>query len=150
MLLTSAIFLLYDKGKVGGSVMLLYFHSKNLLFVKHRPILTAYSFPVFIAIVVSFDCFLFASSLMDPGALGKELPADNPLETAISRKRAPTNELTMLAGQPMEMKNSKKQALAKELTTLADKLLKQKLEEQQGPHRAYHRNSDGHVCEAQG
>ena len=51
---------------------------------------------------------------MDPGALGKELPTDNPLETAISRKRAPTNELTMLAGQPMETKNSKKQALAKE------------------------------------
>ena len=59
---------------------------------------------------------------MDPGALCKELPADNPLETAISRKRAPTNELTMLVGQPMETKNSKKQALAKELTTLADEL----------------------------
>ena len=59
---------------------------------------------------------------MDPGALGKELPADNPLETAISWKRAPTNELTMLASQPMETKNSKKQALAKELTTLADEL----------------------------
>ena len=59
---------------------------------------------------------------MDPGALGKELPADSPLEIAISRKRAPTNVLTMLAVQPMEMKNSKKQALAKELTTLVDEL----------------------------
>ncbi len=116
---------------------------------------------------------------MDPGALGKELLADNPLETAISRKRAPTNELTMLAGQPMETKNSKKQALAKELRTLADELLKEsgpthgdeelqetstgqrvedvggrtpqrKLEEQQGPHCAYPRNSNGHLCEAQG
>ena len=52
------------------------------------------------------------------------MPVDNPLETTISRKRALTNELTMLAGQPMEMKNSKKQALAKELTTLADELSK--------------------------
>ena len=68
---------------------------------------------------------MFVSSLMDPGALGKELSVDNPLETAISRKQAPTNELTMLAGQPMETKNSKKQALAKELRTLADKLLKE-------------------------
>ena len=61
---------------------------------------------------------------MDAGALGKDLPTDNPLERAISRKRAPTNELTMLAGQPMETKNSKKLALAKELRTLADELLK--------------------------
>ena len=43
-----------DEGKVSESVMLLYFLSKNLLFVKHRPILTAYSFPVVIVIVVSF------------------------------------------------------------------------------------------------
>ena len=70
---------------------------------------------------------------MDPGALGKELLADNPLETAISRKRAPTNELTMLAGQPMEMKNSKKQALAKELTTLADELLKESWKNNKDP-----------------
>ena len=70
---------------------------------------------------------------MDPGALGKELPADNPLEAAISRKRAPTNELTMLAGQPMETKNSKKQALAKELTTLADELLKESWKNSKGP-----------------
>ena len=70
---------------------------------------------------------------MDPGALGKELPADNPLETAISRKRAPTNELTMLAGQPMETKNSKKQALAKEFTTLADELLKESWKNSKGP-----------------
>ena len=60
---------------------------------------------------------------MDPGVLGKELPTDNPLETAISRKRAPTNELTMLAGQPMETKNSKKQAMAKDLTMLVDEIL---------------------------
>ena len=70
---------------------------------------------------------------MDPGALGKELRVDNPLETAISRKRAPTNELTMLAGQPMETKNSKKQALAKELTTLADELLKESWKNSKGP-----------------
>ena len=70
---------------------------------------------------------------MDPGALGKELPVDNPLETAISRKRAPTNELTMLAGQPMEMKNSKKQALAKELRMLADELLKESWKNSKGP-----------------
>ena len=70
---------------------------------------------------------------MDPGALGKELPADNPLETAISRKRTPTNELTMLAGQPMETKNSKKQALAKELRTLADELLKESWKNSKGP-----------------
>ena len=70
---------------------------------------------------------------MDPGALGKELPADNPLETAISRKRAPTNELTMLAGQPMETKNSKKQALAQELRTLADELLKESWKNSKGP-----------------
>ena len=70
---------------------------------------------------------------MDPGALGKELPANNPLETAISRKRAPTNELTMLASQPMEMKNSKKQALATELTTLADELLKESWKNSKGP-----------------
>ena len=43
-----------DEGKMGESAMLLYFHSKNLLFAKHRLILTAYSFTVFIAIVVSF------------------------------------------------------------------------------------------------
>ena len=70
---------------------------------------------------------------MDPGALGKELPMDNPLETTISRKRAPTNELTMLAGQPMEMKNSKKQALAKELRTLEDELLKESWKNNKGP-----------------
>ena len=70
---------------------------------------------------------------MDPSALGKELPADNPLETAISRKQAPTNELTMLVGQPMETKNSKKQALAKELTTLANKLLKESWKNSKGP-----------------
>ena len=70
---------------------------------------------------------------MDPGALGKELSADNPLETAISRKRAPTNKLTMLAGQPMETKNSKKQALAKELTMLADELLKESWKNSKGP-----------------
>ena len=70
---------------------------------------------------------------MDPGSLGKELPVDNPLEIAISRKRAPTNELTMLAGQPMETKNSKKQALAKELTTLADELLKESWKNSKGP-----------------
>ena len=70
---------------------------------------------------------------MDLGALGKELPADNPLETAISRKRAPTNKLTMLAGQPMETKNSKKQALAKELMTLADELLKESWKNSKGP-----------------
>ena len=44
-----------DKGKVGESVMLLYFHSKYLLFAKHRPIPTACSFPVFIVVVVSFQ-----------------------------------------------------------------------------------------------
>ena len=70
---------------------------------------------------------------MDPGALAKELPADNPLETAISRKRAPTKELTMLAGQLMETKNSKKQALAKELRTLADKLLKESWKNSKDP-----------------
>ena len=70
---------------------------------------------------------------MDPGALGKELPADNPLETAISRKRAPTNELTMLAGQPMETKNSKKQALAKRVDDVGGRTPQRKLEEQQGP-----------------
>ena len=70
---------------------------------------------------------------MDPGALGKELPANNPLETTISRKRAPTNELTMLAGQPMETKNSKKQELAKELRTLADKLLEESWKNNKGP-----------------
>src|SRR5215216_2087694 len=53
-----------DEGKVGKSVMLLYFHSKNLHFAKHRPILTAYSFPVFIAIVVSFR-LLFVCQFID-------------------------------------------------------------------------------------
>ena len=53
-----------DDGKVGKSVMLLYFHSKNLLFAKHRPILTSYSFPVFIAIVVSFR-LLFVCQFID-------------------------------------------------------------------------------------
>jgi hypothetical protein len=61
---------------------------------------------------------------MDPEVVGKELPADNPLETEISKKRAAANELGMLAGKRMETKSSKKQALAKELTTLADELLK--------------------------
>ena len=70
---------------------------------------------------------------MDPGALGKELPADNPLETEIYRKRVPANELAMMASQPMETKNSKKQALAKELTTLADELLKESWENSKGP-----------------
>ena len=70
---------------------------------------------------------------MDPGALGKELPTDNLLETAIYRKRATTNELTMLAGKPMETKNSKKQALAKELRTFADKLLKESWKNSKGP-----------------
>ena len=70
---------------------------------------------------------------MDPGSLGKELPMNNPLETEISRKRAPTNELTMLAGQPMETKNSKKQALAKELMTLPDELLKESWKNSKGP-----------------
>ena len=69
---------------------------------------------------------------MVPGALGKELPADNPLEIALSRKRALTNEWTMLAGQPMETKNSKKQALAEELTTLADELLKESWKNSKG------------------
>ena len=53
-----------DEGKVGESVMLLYFHSNNLLFAKHRPILTSYSFPVFIAIVVSFR-LLFVCQFID-------------------------------------------------------------------------------------
>ena len=70
---------------------------------------------------------------MDLGALGKELPMDNTLETAISRKRAPTNELTLWAGQPMETKNSKKQALAKELRMLADELLKGSWKNSKGP-----------------
>ena len=70
---------------------------------------------------------------MDPGVLGKELPTDNPLETANSRKRAPTNELTMLVGQPMETKNSKEQALAKELTMLADEFLKERWRNSKGP-----------------
>ena len=84
---------------------------------------------------------------MDLGALGKELPADNTLKAEISRKRVPTNELAMSAGQPMETKNSKRQALDKELRMLADELLKESW--QQGPHRAYPRNSDCHLCEAQ-
>ena len=70
---------------------------------------------------------------MDLGALGKELPADNPLETAISKKQALTNELTMLADQPMETKNSKKQALAKESTMLVDELLKESWKNSKGP-----------------
>ena len=70
---------------------------------------------------------------MDPGVLGKELPTYNPLETTISKKLAPTNELTMLAGQPMETKNSKKQALAKELTMLADELLKESWKNSKDP-----------------
>ena len=70
---------------------------------------------------------------MDPGALGKELSADSPLETSISRKRALTNELTMLAGQPMETKNSKKQALAKELMMLADEIHKESWKDSKGP-----------------
>ena len=70
---------------------------------------------------------------MDPGALGKELLADNPLQTAISRKRAQTNKLTMLAGQPTETKNFKKQALVKELTTLADELLKESWKNSKAP-----------------
>jgi hypothetical protein len=53
-----------DRGKVDESVMLLYFHSKHLLFAKNRPILTAYSFPVFIAIVVSFR-LLFVCQFID-------------------------------------------------------------------------------------
>ena len=58
---------------------------------------------------------------------------DNPLETEISRKRSPANELTKLAGQPMETKNSKKQALAIELTTLANELLKESWKNSKGP-----------------
>ena len=42
-----------NAGKVGESVILLYFHSKNLLFAKHRPILTSYSFLVFISALVA-------------------------------------------------------------------------------------------------
>ena len=53
-----------DEGKVGESVIFLYFHFKNLLFVKHRPILTSYSFPIFIAIVVSFQ-LLFVCQFID-------------------------------------------------------------------------------------
>ena len=70
---------------------------------------------------------------MDPGALVKDLPVDNPFETDISRKGAPTNKLTMLVGPPMETKNSKKQALAKELTTLANELLKESWKNSKGP-----------------
>ena len=68
-------------------------------------------FPFSLRLWFPFDCFLFVSLLMDPGALGKELPT----------------------GQPMETKNSKKQALAKELTTLADKLLKERWKNSKGP-----------------
>ena len=67
---------------------------------------------------------------MDPGALGKELPADNPLETAIS---STDQRVDHVGGQPMETKNSKKQALAKELRTLADELLKESWKNSKGP-----------------
>ena len=53
-----------DEGKVGESVMLLYFHSNNLLFAKHQPILTSYSFHFFIAMVVSFR-LLFVCQFID-------------------------------------------------------------------------------------
>ena len=75
-----------DEGKMGESVMLLYFHSKNLLFAKHRRFSQPILFPFSLRLWFPFNCFLFVNSLMDPRALGKELPADNPLETALSRK----------------------------------------------------------------
>ena len=43
-------------------------------------------FPFSLRLWIPFDCFLFVSSLMDPGALGKELPADNPLETTTGQR----------------------------------------------------------------
>ena len=113
--------------------MLLYFHSNNLLFAKHGPILTSYSFPVFIVIVVSFRSLFVCQFIDGSWSTRQRVAGGQPTGDTLSRKRAPTNELTMLAGQPMEMKNSKKQALAKELTTLADELLKGSWKNGKGP-----------------
>ena len=72
--------------------MLLYFHSKNLLFAKHRPILTAYSFPVFIAIVVSFR-LLFVCQFIDGSwttrqrVVGGQPTGDSDLQEASTDQR---------------------------------------------------------------
>ena len=113
--------------------MLLYFYSKNLLFAKHQPILTSYSFPVFIVIVVSFR-LLFVCQFIDGSWSTRQRVADGqPTGDSDLLEASTDNELTMLAGQPMGTKNSKKQALDKELTTLAEELLKESWKNSKGP-----------------
>ena len=83
-------------------MMLLYFHSKNLLFAKHRLILTSYSFPVLIAIVVSFR-LLFVCQFIDGSwstgqrVAGRQPTGDRDVQEESTNQRvgdvgAPTHE----------------------------------------------------------
>ena len=77
------------------SVMLLFFPSKNVLFVKHWLILTTYSFTFFFVIVVSF-WLLFVCQFIDGcWSTRQRVLVDNPLDTDISRNSNPFHHETL-------------------------------------------------------
>ena len=138
-----------DEGKVGESVMLLYFHSKNLLFVKHRPILTAYSFPVFIAIVVSFR-LLFVCQFIDGSWSTRQRVAGGQPTGDSDLQEASTNQRVDHVGGPTHGDEELQEtSTGQRVEDVGGRTPQRKLEEQQGPHRAYPRSSDCHLCEAQ-
>ena len=129
--------------------MLLYFHSKNLLFAKHRPILTSYSFPVFIAIVVSFR-LLFVCQFIDGSwstrqrVAGGQPTGDSDLQEASTDQR-----VDHVGGPTHGDEELQETSTGQRVDDVGGRTPQRKLEEQQGPHRAYPRNSDCHLCEAQ-
>ena len=130
--------------------MLLYFHSKNLLFAKHRPILTSYSFPVFIAIVVSFR-LLFVCQFIDGSWSTRQRVAGGQPTEVSDLQEASTDQRVDHVGRPTHGDEELQETSTDQrVEDVGGRTPQIKLEEQQGPHRAYPRNSDGHLCAAQG
>ena len=121
--------------------MLLYFHSKNLLFTKHQPVLTSYYFPIFIAIVVSFR-LLFVCQFIDGSwstrqrVAGGQPTGDSDLQEASTDQR-----VDHVGGPTHGDKELQETSTGQRVEDVGGRTPQRKLEEQQGPHRAYPRNS---------
>ena len=129
--------------------MLLYFHSKNLLFAKHRLILTSYSFPVFIAIVVSFR-LLFVCQFIDGSWSTRQRVSGGQPTGDSDLQEASTDQRVDHVGGPNHADEELQQtSTGQGVDDVGGLTPQRKLEEQQGPHCAYPRNSDCHLCDAQ-
>ena len=104
-------------------------------------------FPFSLRLWFPFDCFLFVSSLMDPGALG--VAGGKPTGDSDLQEASTDQRVDHVGGPTHGDEELQETSTGQRVDNVGGRTPQRKLEEQQGPHRAYPRNSDCHLCEAQ-